>query len=126
MISLVESCMSTGLLRLQTKQIWTGLGNYEQGWAAAAVEGWALLPIPPNSFIIFFLKGRRRIRAKQMSEDTRQDIENDRRKKWALTYKTRMIHIVPGLLLGNVEASHNQTMLEENGVSAIVSLTSAR
>ena len=50
----------------------------------------------------------------------------DRSKKWEVASKARMRQIVPGLFLGNVEASHNRDMLRENGINSIVSLTSAR
>ncbi|KAF2477154.1 dual specificity phosphatase, partial [Lindgomyces ingoldianus] len=41
-------------------------------------------------------------------------------------HAARMREIVPGLLLGNVEASHHREMLRENRINAIVSLTDAR
>lgn len=37
-----------------------------------------------------------------------------------------MTQIVPGLILGHVEASHNRDLLHENRITAIVSLTDAR
>lgn len=46
--------------------------------------------------------------------------------KWKVAYTARMREIVPGIILGNVEASHKRDMLRENGINAIVSLTDAR
>lgn len=43
-----------------------------------------------------------------------------------MAFKARMREVVPGLLLGNVEASHKRDMLQENRINAIVSLTDAR
>lgn len=56
-------------------------------------------------------------------EDSEKD--RDRQKKWEMAFKARMRQIVPGLLLGNVEASHKREMLQENHANAIVSLTDA-
>ncbi|KAJ6007538.1 dual specificity phosphatase Yvh1 [Penicillium herquei] len=62
-----------------------------------------------------------------MSEiKAREKTETDRYKKWKMAYKARMRQIVPGLVLGNVEASHRREMLEENRINAIVSLTDAQ
>lgn len=52
--------------------------------------------------------------------------EKDRNKKWEMAFTARMRQIVPGLFLGNVEASHKREMLQENHINAIVSLTDAR
>ncbi|PKY07411.1 dual specificity phosphatase [Aspergillus campestris IBT 28561] len=52
--------------------------------------------------------------------------EKDRNKRWEMAFKARMRQIIPGLFLGNVEASHKQDMLRENRITAIVSLTDAR
>ncbi|KAJ5155366.1 dual specificity phosphatase Yvh1 [Penicillium capsulatum] len=62
-----------------------------------------------------------------MSENaTGNDTENERNKKWEMTFKARMRQIVPGLFLGNVEASYKRDMLQENRINAIVSFTDAR
>ncbi|KAJ5920863.1 dual specificity phosphatase Yvh1 [Penicillium verhagenii] len=53
-------------------------------------------------------------------------MENVRNKKWEMAFAARMRQIVPGLFLGNVEASHKREMLQENRINAIVSLTDAR
>lgn len=47
-------------------------------------------------------------------------------KKWKMAHTARMREIVPGLFLGNVEASYKREMLQENRINAIVSLTNAR
>lgn len=60
------------------------------------------------------------------SAATKRENEEAREKKWALAYAARMREIVPGLILGNVEASYNREMLQENRITAIVSLTNAR
>lgn len=52
--------------------------------------------------------------------------EKDRNKRWEMASKARMRQIVPGLFLGNVEASYRQDMLRENRINAILSLTNAR
>ncbi|OOQ83480.1 hypothetical protein PEBR_34713 [Penicillium brasilianum] len=52
--------------------------------------------------------------------------QEDRNKKWEMAFKVRMRQIVPGLFLGNVEASYKREMLQENHINAIVSLTDAR
>src|SRR5688572_6201344 len=49
-----------------------------------------------------------------------------RKKKWRMAVTDRMREIVPGLFLGNVEASHKRDMLRENCIRAIVSPTDAR
>lgn len=54
------------------------------------------------------------------------DTENERNKKWEIAFKARMRQIVPGLFLGNVEASYKRDMLQENRINAIISLTDAR
>jgi hypothetical protein len=38
----------------------------------------------------------------------------ERNKRREMAYKAQMREIVPGLFLGNVEASHNPAMLREN------------
>ncbi|KAJ5737641.1 dual specificity phosphatase catalytic domain protein [Penicillium malachiteum] len=55
-----------------------------------------------------------------------ENTETDRFKKWKMAYAARMRQIVPGLVLGNVEASHKWEMLQENRINSIVSLTDAR
>ncbi|KAJ5950397.1 dual specificity phosphatase Yvh1 [Penicillium vulpinum] len=57
---------------------------------------------------------------------TGKDIENERNKKWKMAFTARMRQIVPGLFLGNIEASHKRDILQENHINAIVSLTNAR
>jgi dual specificity phosphatase 12 len=53
-------------------------------------------------------------------------MEEDRKKKWDMSFTARMRQIVPGFFLGNVEASYKRAMLRENGINAMVSLTDAR
>jgi dual specificity phosphatase 12 len=48
------------------------------------------------------------------------------RKKWEMAFTPRMREIVPGLFLGNVGASYELDMLQENHINTIVSLTDAR
>ncbi|KAJ6003900.1 dual specificity phosphatase Yvh1 [Penicillium herquei] len=55
-----------------------------------------------------------------------EDMEKDRNKKWEMAFAARVRQIVPGLVLGNVEASYNRELLQENRINAIVSLTDAR
>ncbi|KAJ5941455.1 dual specificity phosphatase Yvh1 [Penicillium verrucosum] len=55
-----------------------------------------------------------------------KDTENERNRKWEMAYKARMRQIVPGLFLGNVEASHKGDLLQKNRINAIVSLTTTR
>jgi dual specificity phosphatase 12 len=43
-----------------------------------------------------------------------------------MAYNALMRQIVPGLFLGNVEASYKREMLQENHITAVVSLTDAR
>ncbi|RAL04148.1 uncharacterized protein BO80DRAFT_348032 [Aspergillus ibericus CBS 121593] len=43
-----------------------------------------------------------------------------------MAFTARMREIVPGLFLGNVKASYDREMLQENCINAIVSLTDAR
>ncbi|EAW17785.1 uncharacterized protein NFIA_077180 [Aspergillus fischeri NRRL 181] len=50
----------------------------------------------------------------------------ERNKRWEMAFAARMREIVPGLFLGNVEASYKREMLRENRINAIVSLTDAR
>jgi dual specificity phosphatase 12 len=57
---------------------------------------------------------------------TREITQEERNKKWERAFTARMKQIVPGLFLGNVEASHNREMLQENHINEIVSLTDAR
>lgn len=57
---------------------------------------------------------------------TGQITQEERQKRWQMAYTARMRQIVPGLYLGNVEASHKREMLQENHINAIVSLTDAR
>ena len=61
-----------------------------------------------------------------MGADEAGNAVDDRAKKWEMAFKARMRRIVPGLVLGNVEASHKRAMLQENRINAIVSLTDAR
>ncbi|KAJ0425069.1 dual specificity phosphatase [Aspergillus carlsbadensis] len=61
---------------------------------------------------------------KDTTEETTQ--KDQRAKKWNLAYTARTRQIVPGLILGDVEASYKREMLQENHISAIVSLTDAR
>ncbi|PLB52261.1 putative dual specificity phosphatase Yvh1 [Aspergillus steynii IBT 23096] len=53
-------------------------------------------------------------------------MDEDRQKKWEMAFAARMRQIVPGLFLGNVEASYNRDMLRQNHIDAILSLTDAR
>jgi dual specificity phosphatase 12 len=50
----------------------------------------------------------------------------ERNKMWEMAFIARMREIIPGLFLGNVEASYKREMLRENRINAIVSLTDAR
>ena len=59
-------------------------------------------------------------------EKAGRNMEEDRNRKWAMAFTARMRQIVPGLFLGNVEASFKRDMLRENRINAIVSLTDAR
>lgn len=43
-----------------------------------------------------------------------------------MAFTARMKQIVPGLFLGNVQASYTREMLQENHINAIISLTDAR
>ncbi|KAF4241567.1 hypothetical protein CNMCM6805_003841 [Aspergillus fumigatiaffinis] len=69
-----------------------------------------------------------------ISNDTNEDLESrepddktlERNKRWEIAFAARMREIVPGLFLGNVEASYKREMLRENCINAIVSLTDAR
>lgn len=62
-----------------------------------------------------------------MGEDAAgKNTEEDRNKKWEMAFTARMRLIVPGLFLGNVEASYKREMLQENCIDAIVSLNDAR
>jgi len=62
-----------------------------------------------------------------MGEDEAgRNTEKDRNKKWEMAFTARKRQIVPGLFLGNVEASYNRDMLRDNRINAIVSLTDAR
>lgn len=54
------------------------------------------------------------------------DQQAERQRRWEMFYKARMREVVPGLFLGNVDASHRAVMLRENRINAIVSLTDAR
>ncbi|GIK00081.1 hypothetical protein Aspvir_004096 [Aspergillus viridinutans] len=54
------------------------------------------------------------------------DKTQERNKRWEMAFAARMREIVPGLFLGNVEASYKRDMLQENHINAIVSLTDAR
>lgn len=56
----------------------------------------------------------------------KQSTENDRKKRWEMAFAARMKPIVPGLFLGNVEASYKPEILQENHIDAILSLTDAR
>ncbi|KAJ5736204.1 dual specificity phosphatase Yvh1 [Penicillium malachiteum] len=53
-------------------------------------------------------------------------MEKSRKKKWEMAFAARVRQIVPGLFLGNVEASYKRELLQENRINAIVSLTDAR
>ncbi|KAJ9202478.1 hypothetical protein DTO164E3_2918 [Paecilomyces variotii] len=57
---------------------------------------------------------------------TREISQQERNKKWEMAFTARMRQIVPGLFLGNVEASYKREMLQKNHINAIVSLTDAR
>ncbi|CAG8368453.1 unnamed protein product [Penicillium salamii] len=62
-----------------------------------------------------------------MGDNAKAEVtEAERNKRWEMAYKARMRQIVPGLFLGNVEASYKRQMLQENQINTIVSLTSAR
>lgn len=52
--------------------------------------------------------------------------ESSKQRRWEMASAARMRLIAPGLFLGNVRASHKREMLQENHITAIVSLTSAR
>ncbi|KAJ5961877.1 dual specificity phosphatase Yvh1 [Penicillium viridicatum] len=45
---------------------------------------------------------------------TEKDSENKRNKKWEMAFTARMRQIVPGLFLGNVEASYKRDLLPKN------------
>ncbi|KAJ5100227.1 dual specificity phosphatase Yvh1 [Penicillium angulare] len=51
--------------------------------------------------------------------------EQDRNRRWEMAYKARIRQIVPGLCLGNVQASHHKETLLRNHINAMVSLTDA-
>ncbi|KAJ5706774.1 dual specificity phosphatase Yvh1 [Penicillium malachiteum] len=53
-------------------------------------------------------------------------MEKSRNKKWEMAFSARVRQIVPGLFLGNVEASYKRELLQQNRINAIVSLTDAR
>ncbi|KAJ5332790.1 Dual specificity protein phosphatase 1B [Penicillium brevicompactum] len=57
---------------------------------------------------------------------TGQITQEERERRWQMAWTARMRQIVPGLYLGNVEASHKREMLQENHINAIISLTDAR
>ena len=57
---------------------------------------------------------------------TGENTQKDKNRKWETAYRAWMRQIVPGLFLGNVEASFKREMLQENHINAIVSLTDAR
>ncbi|KAJ5415828.1 dual specificity phosphatase Yvh1 [Penicillium sp. CMV-2018d] len=57
---------------------------------------------------------------------TGKDSENKRNQKWEMAFAARMRQIVPGLFLGNVEASYKRDLLQKNHINAIVSFTDAR
>jgi dual specificity phosphatase 12 len=71
-------------------------------------------------------------------QDDKEKMEKDEReaekkkaweewnRRWKMAYEARMREIVPGLFLGNVEASYSRAMLKENCINAIVSLTDGR
>jgi dual specificity phosphatase 12 len=59
-------------------------------------------------------------------KETGENAQKNRHKKCNMAYKARMRQIVPGLFLGNVEASYKREMLQENPINAIVSLTDAQ
>lgn len=59
-------------------------------------------------------------------DQTRTSTDKERNRRWEMAYRARMRQIVPGLFLGNVEASHKLEMLQQNHINAIVSLTDAR
>ncbi|KAE8151830.1 dual specificity phosphatase [Aspergillus avenaceus] len=52
--------------------------------------------------------------------------QEERNKRWNEAAIARMDKIMPGLYLGNVRSSCKRSMLEENRINAIVSLTDAR
>ncbi|OGM48061.1 putative dual specificity phosphatase Yvh1 [Aspergillus bombycis] len=55
-------------------------------------------------------------------KEARKKMREERQKRWQMFYKARMRDIVPGLVLGNVQASFNPDMLREHGIDAIVTL----
>lgn len=57
---------------------------------------------------------RRAAREPTMSKNTvGKNTEKDKNKKWEVAYTARMRQIVPGLFLGNVEASYKWEMLQK-------------
>ncbi|CAG8918245.1 unnamed protein product [Penicillium salamii] len=57
-----------------------------------------------------------------MGENAKPEItQAERDNRWEMAYNARMRQIIPGLFLGNVEASYKQQMLQETKINAIVS-----
>ncbi|KAN0080696.1 dual specificity protein phosphatase [Elaphomyces granulatus] len=73
----------------------------------------------------FSLKNPRR-KADNKDEDFLLPSQTFRNRGWKMADAAQMREIVPGLFLGNVEASFNRDMLLENCINAIVSLTDAQ
>lgn len=84
-----------------------------------------MLTSNPAKFFLPF-KEEKRTRTRAMGEEKAERNTEDRNRKWELASTARMRPFVPGLFLGNVEASYKQEMLRENRINAIVSLTEAR
>lgn len=68
--------------------------------------------------------GKEKTRKKERGVE--ENLQEKRNKEWEEAFKARMREIVPGLFLGNVEASCKRLMLQANRINAIVSLTEAR
>jgi dual specificity phosphatase 12 len=61
---------------------------------------------------------------REKEEETEK--RKERQKRWEMWSAPRMREIVPGLILGNVQASYNRELLRENHIKLIVSLTDSR
>ncbi|KAJ5562828.1 dual specificity phosphatase Yvh1 [Penicillium sp. DV-2018c] len=83
-----------------------------------------LSPFDPSSSV--WKEGKEHEQTRMGENATGKDTENERNKKCEMAFRARMRQIVPGLFLGNVEASHNRDLLQKNRINAIVSLTDAR
>ncbi|KNG82701.1 putative dual specificity phosphatase Yvh1 [Aspergillus nomiae NRRL 13137] len=71
-------------------------------------------------------EGDDREKTEEEEKEARKKIRDEEHKRWLMFYTARMRHIVPGLVLGNVQASFNPDMLRENGIDAIVTLCADR